>query len=108
MKDIMINEQRETSLEDAVEVTQIGPSTFTSTIRWDWSGMIAAHGGVLVSLAFSAGKAFMNMQYSRRDQPDPIAAHIQVLFPVLIAPVTVVIKELNMGVRVSVIQVNSR
>jgi len=65
----------------------------------------AAHGGYLQALIFSTAKTYFQTQHPARSQPDPITAYTQFIKRVWPGPVNLYIKPINIGSRVSVIQI---
>ena len=65
----------------------------------------AAHGGYLQALIFSTARTYFLAHHPTRNQPDPVATHTQFLKLVWSGPVRLSVKAINIGSRVSVIQI---
>lgn len=65
----------------------------------------AAHGGYSQALIFSTARTYFLTHHPARNQPDPIAAHTQFLKLVWPGPVRLSVKPVNIGSRVSVVQI---
>ncbi|KAG0652497.1 hypothetical protein D0Z07_0658 [Hyphodiscus hymeniophilus] len=98
---------RDTPFLEAVQVEPVtnSKSQFTADIPRDWCGTPAAHGGYLQALIFSTARAYFLTHHPARNQPDPISAHVQFLKQVWPGPVRLSVKPVNIGSRVSVIQI---
>jgi hypothetical protein len=53
----------------------------------------------------AAAKKYSLTKYPNRNQPDAILSHIQFISPVPVGPITLSVKEINLGTHVSVYQV---
>jgi acyl-coenzyme A thioesterase PaaI-like protein len=65
----------------------------------------SAHGGYLQALIFSTARTYFLTHHATRNQPDPITAHSQFLKQLWPGPVRLAVKAVNLGSRVSIIQI---
>ncbi|KAH8799704.1 thioesterase-like superfamily-domain-containing protein [Xylogone sp. PMI_703] len=98
-----------TSFAEAIKVTPLQGtenSQFEATVPWDWCGGTHAHGGYINSLLMSTARTYFLSKYASQPQPDPINIHVQYILPVEIGKVRLLVDELSIKKRYSVVQIS--